>query len=100
MKIQKWIISFSVLVLLLFLALLQKYIHLSSIIPDGDGIGVYFLIFEINDRVPNSEINAYASLFEKLSLYAGIALFALILLNIWLFIKGRRENIIPSQRNR
>lgn len=96
MKLRKWIISTSVLMLLLFMALLQKYIHLSAIIPDGDGIGVYFLIFEINDRVPNSEINAYSSLFGKLSLYAGIVLFALILLNLWLFFRGKREKIIPS----
>ncbi len=98
MKARKWIVCFSVLVLLLFIALLQKYISLSSIIPDGDGIGVYFLTFEINERVLSSEINVYTSLFGKLSIYAGIALVVLILINSWLFIKGRRAKLSVNMR--
>jgi Fe2+ transport system protein B len=32
---------------------------------DGDGIGVYFLGMEINDRVPEAEIPTYATQFLK-----------------------------------
>ncbi|MGM7702799.1 hypothetical protein ACSVDE_13805 [Pseudalkalibacillus sp. Hm43] len=37
---------------------------------DGQGIGVYFLFFEINDRVPENDIPAYAYGFFLSSLAA------------------------------
>lgn len=44
---------------------------------DGAGIGVYFLLFEINDRVPVRDIPAYANAFFIASGVMALLAFAL-----------------------
>lgn len=55
--------------------------HISTTIEPqpGSGIGVYFLVFEVNDRVPDTEILSYARTF----LFAGLltALLPFLLFN-------------------
>jgi hypothetical protein len=48
-------------------------------IDDGDGIGIYFLAFEINDQVPENSIPSYAIGFFAASLTTMIIAIALIL---------------------
>jgi hypothetical protein len=45
--------------------LLIKSYQIFNVVPDGDGIGIGFLGMEINDRVPNSQIDHYAWQFLK-----------------------------------
>jgi hypothetical protein len=48
-------------------------------IKDGDGIGVYFMGLEVNDRVPWNEIYVYRDSFMKkgfLMLLLGVAIYA------------------------
>lgn len=52
----------SVLLLIVCLVLFDKYIELKNVVFDGGGIGIYLLNFiEINDKVPNEQVGAYAS---------------------------------------
>lgn len=46
---------------------------------DGAGIGVYFLLFEINNRVPARDIPAYATAFFVSGV--GVAFFPFMLFN-------------------
>jgi hypothetical protein len=59
-SITRWVIA---VVLILFAVLLfNKGLDLWSLGTnvDGDGIGVYFIAFEINDRVSEEKIPSYA----------------------------------------
>lgn len=57
----RWIIA--VILLSFAILLFNKGLELRSLGTnvDGDGIGVYFYAFEINDRVPEERIQSYAS---------------------------------------
>jgi hypothetical protein len=55
---------FFVLSIILFI----KFIELRNVVFDGDGIGIYLLGFEINDRVPNGQVITYANGFLIASL--------------------------------
>ncbi|WP_349408761.1 hypothetical protein [Pseudalkalibacillus sp. SCS-8] len=64
------------LAVLLFL----KGVDLKNTIVDGDGIGIHFLMFEVNDRVPTSEIPYYTkSFFTASGITAVFAIAALAL---------------------
>jgi hypothetical protein len=81
-NISRWVVAG---VLLLFgVLLLNKGLDLLSIGTDvdGDGIGVYFLRFEINDRVPENSIPSYAIGFFISSLVAFIVSSALVRTNL------------------
>jgi hypothetical protein len=58
----------TIIFLILALASFCKFLELQNAVVDGDGIGVYFLCFEINDRVPNEEIPIYAHRFLNTAL--------------------------------
>jgi hypothetical protein len=59
-SIKGWI--FSILLISLTALLAKEGVELWSLGTnvDGDGIGVHFLCFEINDRVPEASIPSYA----------------------------------------
>ncbi|WP_042148314.1 hypothetical protein [Paucisalibacillus sp. EB02] len=81
-KIGRW---FIVCVLILFgVLLLNKGLDLRSLGTnvDGDGIGVYFLGVEINDRVPEEGISSYAVGFFISSFLALIASLTFIGINL------------------
>jgi ABC-type Na+ efflux pump permease subunit len=81
-KISRW---FIVCILILFgVSLLNKGLDLRSLGAnvDGDGIGVYFLGFEINDRVPEESISSYAIGFFISSFLALFASLAFIGINL------------------
>jgi hypothetical protein len=87
-KISRW---FIVCVLILFgISLLNKGLDLKSLGTniDGDGIGVYFWGFEVNDRVPEGSIPSYAVGFIISSVLALIASLVLIGMNL----KSRNES--------
>jgi len=55
-------ITISVLFLVMGLALFSKYVELKNVVFDGGGIGIYLLDFiQINDKVPNEQVGAYAN---------------------------------------
>jgi hypothetical protein len=86
-NVSRWVI---VCVLLLFgVLLLNKGLDLWSLGTnvDGDGIGVHFLGFEINDRVPEESIPSYAIGFFISSIFALIISFAVVGMNL----KSRRK---------
>ncbi|MFT4414285.1 hypothetical protein ACLM5H_10550 [Fredinandcohnia humi] len=69
-NVSRWIVAFT---LMTFTVLLFKNgIDLWSLGTnvDGEGIGVYFLGFEVNDRVPEGNIPLYAKGFFISSLVA------------------------------
>lgn len=81
-KLIRW---FIVCVLILFgILLLNKGLDLRSLGTnvDGDGIGVYFLGFEINDSVQEESIPSYAVGFFTSSFFALIASLAFISMNL------------------
>ena len=56
----RWLVSLSLVILTILLLLkgLQLWTYGSDV--DGNGIGVYFLGLEINDRVSEANISTYA----------------------------------------
>lgn len=72
--------------------MINKGINLWSIGTnvDGDGIGIYFLVFEINDRVLTADIRKYAICFFVTSVLAILVSFFLI---GGIFIKSRKQSI-------
>lgn len=80
--ISRWVIA---VVLILFAVLFfNKGLDLWSLGTnvDGDGIGVYFLVFEINDRVPEESIPTYTIGFYISSVVAFIISIALVAINL------------------
>ncbi|MCJ1907682.1 hypothetical protein [Planococcus ruber] len=55
---------------------------------DGAGIGVYFLFFEINDRIPSSDILFYAIGFFAASIAAAAAPFILFYRKVLTYIRS------------
>ncbi|MFD1738622.1 hypothetical protein ACFSCX_19040 [Bacillus salitolerans] len=88
-KISRWMI---VCVLILFgVLLLNKGLDLRSLgtSVDGDGIGVYFLGFEINERVPEESIPSYAVGFFISSFLVIIASLTFVGMNLK---SGKKES--------
>jgi len=72
--IYRW--SIFVVLIVVTILLFSKGIDLRSIGAedvDGAGIGVYFLFFEINDRVPTQSIPTYAYGFFVASIITALA---------------------------
>ena len=70
------IFSLVIIVMLVLLSVMafSKYRELSQItFVDGNGIGLYFLGFKINERVLTSEIPAYARGFLAVSIVSALA---------------------------
>ena len=72
MKSIRWVIV--AIFILLAILLLTKGLNLLSVGKnvDGDGIGVHFLFFEINDNVPTESIPSYAIGFFSSSIVAFV----------------------------
>jgi hypothetical protein len=86
-KISLWLVS---CVLMLFgVLLLNKGLDLWSLGAnvDGDGIGVHFLGFEIDDRVPEKNIPSYAIGFFTTSVLTIII--SIVFMGINLKIKNK-----------
>lgn len=81
-NISRWLVA-SVLILFGIL-MLNKGLDLWSLGTDvdGDGIGVFFLGFEINDKVPEGDIPSYAIGFFISSLVALIVSGAFVRTNL------------------
>ncbi|HEU5139500.1 MAG TPA: hypothetical protein VFT51_05965 [Bacillales bacterium] len=63
----------------------KKFSELKGITPDGNGIGVYFLGFPVNERLPNDKILDVANQFLGVSVF--IAFLTLVLLGGFVFHK-------------
>lgn len=72
-------LSFSILSLVVGLGLLKKYFELKELLFDGAGIGIYLGFIEINDRVPNGQVSAYANIF----LFISLLFFVVFLYNLY-----------------
>lgn len=79
-SLSRWIIP-GILIILSIL-LFNRGLDLWSINVDGEGIGVHFLLFEINDRVPVDSISSYAIGFFISSLVAFIMSVVVIGINL------------------
>lgn len=87
--ISRWVIA---VVLILFTVLFFNYglgLWTLGTNVDGDGIGVYFLAFEINDRVPEDSIPKYAIGFFISSIVSLIISIALVGMNL----KSRKKQV-------
>ncbi|SHH70547.1 hypothetical protein [Clostridium grantii] len=73
-----------ILLVVSIIMLLLKYNELKIDFIDGDGIGIYFLGFEINDRVSSGEISVYRNIFFNTSIMFSIIAFinGFLLINI------------------
>ena len=84
--IYRW--SIFVFLIVVTILLFSKGMDLRSIGTDvdGAGIGVYFLFFEINDRVPTQSIPTYAYGFFVASLITAL---------IAIFVVGKKGKLNP-----
>jgi hypothetical protein len=76
----------SIILLLFSLAFIYKAVSLLSIVKDGDGIGLYFLGLEINDKLPYEQIPKYSWSFLLLGLL-------FIFISIGLSLKSLKNKI-------
>ncbi|GAA0344355.1 hypothetical protein GCM10008967_38440 [Bacillus carboniphilus] len=78
----RWVIA--VVLILLAILFFNKGLELRALGAnvDGDGIGVHFLAFEINDRVPEESIPSYAIGFFISSIVAIIISIILVGMNL------------------
>jgi hypothetical protein len=86
-RISRWGIA---IILIIFAVLLfNKGLDLWSLGTnvDGDGIGVHFLAFEINDKVPEESIPSYAMGFFISSLVISVLSVVIIGMNLNLKLK-------------
>lgn len=79
LQLLKWISSGLCLFIAYFLLKQGLTLQQMGTNVDGDGIGIHFFIFEINDRVPEENIPQYAAQFLVAS--AGVALLPLLVFN-------------------
>ncbi|AST91112.1 hypothetical protein BC6307_07385 [Sutcliffiella cohnii] len=88
-SISRWVIV--AILILLAIALLIKGFNLLSVGKnvDGDGIGVYFLFMEINDRVPVESIPVYAIGF----FISSIVAFLLSAVLVGLDLKSKEKDV-------
>ncbi|WBL16910.1 hypothetical protein [Sutcliffiella sp. NC1] len=88
-SISRWVVV--AILILLAISLLIKGFNLLSVgkSVDGDGIGVYFLFMEINDRVPVESIPAYAIGF----FISSIVAFLLSAVLVGLDLKSRGKDV-------
>ncbi len=70
--------AISALFLAIGLILFHKYIELKNIVFDGDGIGIYLLGIEINDRVTNEQVATYEYGFFMASVLCLVVIFIMI----------------------
>ena len=89
--IYRW--SIFVFLIVVTILLFSKGMDLRSIGTDvdGAGIGVYFLFFEINDRVPTQSIPTYAYGFFIASIIT-----ALVAISIFIVGKKGKLNILNN----
>ena len=79
--IHRW--SGFIILIVVTILLFNKGMDLrSSINVDGDAIGVYFLIFEIDDWVPKKSIPTYANGFIVASIITAIVAINIAVRNI------------------
>jgi len=85
----------AIIFLILALASFLKFLELQNVVVDGDGIGVYFLCFEINDRVPKEEIPIYAHRFLNTALIFTLVAVVSGLVGIFKGAKGDAKTSRP-----
>jgi hypothetical protein len=86
---EKWITikklrNISIILFIVSLPFILKAISLFTVVRDGNGIGLYFIGLEINDKLPYGQIPVYAWSF----LAIGVLL---ILFSVILFFRYRKS---------
>lgn len=81
---KKYIRAISILLIILSMIFIFKSISLLNIVKDGDGIGLYFLGLEINDKLPFEQIPNYSMGFLVIG-------FALIFISMGLFVRTQNK---------